>query len=224
MFRERLIPYGFLTQLHCPPMIYQERALKELYLDLSDRFQYRKFELLSPGQGAILREGEARSCEIYRDRMVVKEQPTALAFEDYLDQLQPIVESVQRALRIPVWIVQQAVLRFLVPMDVPAAPLVRSQLFNLPDEVLGRFGRPVLGLCLRIEFPPLPDEPTQMQLRVEPYFKTADANTLFIELSTRFLQPLQTAEELRPRLSRADEFVKDKALAFLEETLSPRSS
>ena len=84
------------------------------------------------------------------------------------------------------------------------------------------FGRPVLGMCLRIELPPLPEDPSQMQLRVEPYFR--NPKRLYLELSARFLQPVQTLEDLRKRLFSADEFVKERALSFLETTLSRNQS
>jgi hypothetical protein len=218
MLQEHVIPHGFLTQLHTPPMAHQERTLKELYLSLSDRFQYKKFELLGAGQGAVLKENGNRSLEIYRDRVVVKEQPTSLSFDEYLSQVVSITEAVQQALKVPIWIVQQSILRFLVPFDEPVIPLMNDQIFKMSSDDLARFGRPVLGMCLRIEFPPLPDDPTQLQLRIEPYFR--DPKMLFLELSTRFLQPLLGPDDLRTRLTSADRFVKERALSFLQATLS----
>ena len=218
MLQEHVIPHGFLTQLHTPPMVHQERALKELYLNLSDQFQYQKFELLGRGQGAVLKESGNRSLEIYRDRVVVKEQPTSLSFDEYLNQVVSIVEAVQQGLKVPIWLVQQSILRFLVPFDEPVIPLMNDQIFKMSADDLERFGRPILGLCLRIEFPPLPDDPTQMQLKVEPFFR--DPKMLFLELSTRFLHPLQSLDDLRSRLTNADRFVKERALSFLQATLS----
>jgi hypothetical protein len=199
-------------------MNHEERSLKEIYLTLSERYRYQKFELLPAGQGALLKEGEARSCEIYRDRLVIREQPTQVSTGEYFDQVVPIADEIQRRLKIPIWVVQQAVLRFLVPFEEPVIPLLQSHLFNIGDDALEEFGRPVLGMCLRIEFPPLPEDPSQMQLRVEPYFR--NPKRLYIELSARFLQPAQSMEDLRARLATADEFVKEKALSFLESILS----
>ena len=218
MLREHLIPHGFVTQLYSPPMNHEERALKEIYLTLSERYRYQKFELLSAGQGALLKEGEARSCEIYRDRLVIREQPTQVSTGEYFDQVIPIAEEIQRKLNIPIWVVQQAVLRFLVPFEEPVIPLLQSRLFSIGDDAMGEFGRPVLGMCLRIEFPPLPEDPSQLQLRIEPYFR--NPKRLYLELSARFLQPVQSLDELRNRLATADEFIKEKALSFLETTLS----
>jgi hypothetical protein len=121
-------------------------------------------------------------------------------------------------LKVPIWIVQQSILRFLVPFDEPVIPLMNDQIFKMSSDDLARFGRPVLGMCLRIEFPPLPDDPTQLQLRIEPYFR--DPKMLFLELSTRFLQPLLGPDDLRARLTSADRFVKERALSFLQATLS----
>lgn len=218
MLREHLIPHGFVTQMYSPPMNHEERVLKEIYLTLSERYRYQKFELLPAGQGALLKEGEERSCEIYRDRLVVREQPTQVSTSEYFDQVIPITEEIQRRLNIPIWVVQQTVLRFLVPFEEPVIPLLQRHLFSVTDDAMAEFGRPILGMCLRIEFPPLPEDPSQLQLRIEPYFR--NPKRLYLELSARFLQPVQTMDELRTRLASADEFVKDKALNFLETTLS----
>ncbi|MBW7937630.1 MAG: hypothetical protein H3C63_01940, partial [Candidatus Omnitrophica bacterium] len=188
----------FVAQLHCPPQATPERALKELYLILSGRFRYPQFELLHAGQGAVLKEGEQRSCEIYPDHLVIKEQPTQLNFDEFLEQVVPIVQEVRNHIGQPIWIFQQSILRYLLPFDTPVMP--------------------VLGLCARIEFPPLPEEPTQVQLRIEPYFR--EPKMLFLELSSRYLQPIQQISEFEQRLRGSYEFLKDRACGFLRGIFS----
>jgi hypothetical protein len=217
---ENLIPHGFVTQLHCPPRTYNERSLKEVYLVLSERFRYSQFQILPGGQGATLKEGEQRTCEIYMDRLVIKEQPTQSTFEEYMEQVAPIVQEVQHRLKQPLWIFQQSNLRFLIPFDVPVNTVLKEQLFHVTDAALERFGRPILGLCMRVEFPPLPEDPTQVQLRVEPYFR--DPKMLYLELSTRFLQPLQEPQDLGPRLRSAYDFLREKCTGFLQEVFSKK--
>lgn len=217
MLVENLIPHGFVAQLHCPPQPTPERVLKELYLALSDRFRYPQFELLQAGQGAILKEGEQRSCEIYIDRLVIKEQPTQLNFDEFLERVGPILQEVQKRINQPIWIFQQGILRYLLPFDTPVMPLLQDHLFKLEDSDLERFGRPVLGMCVRVEFPPLPDDPTQVQLRIEPYFR--EPKMLFLELNTRYLQPIQQVSEYEQRLRGSYAFLKDRACNFLRGIL-----
>lgn len=220
MFVERLIPHGFVVQMHSPALALQERPLKELYLALSDQFRYPQFELLPGGAGALLKEGEQRTCEIYPDRLVIKEQPTQVNFDEFLDQVVPIATEVKQRLERPIWIFQQGIIRYLLPFDGPVMPLIRNHLFALEDSDLEKFGRPVLGLCLRVEFPPLPEEPTQVQLRIEPFFR--EPRMLFLELTTRYLQPLQSTSEFAVKLRSSYEFLKNNSCAFLQEVFSRR--
>jgi len=218
MFVERLIPHGFVVQLHSPALGLQERVLKELYLALSDRFHYPQFELLPGGAGAILKEGDQRTCEIYPDRLVIKEQPTQVNFDEFLDQVVPIASEVKQRIGHPIWIFQQGILRYLLPFEGPVMPLIRKNLFAIEDSDLEKFSRPVLGLCMRVEFPPLPEDPTQVQLRIEPYFR--EPRMLFLELSTRYLQPLQSPSEFAVKLKSSYEFLKNKSCDFLQGTFS----
>jgi hypothetical protein len=218
MLIEHLIPHGFITQLHSPPQLLLERSLKEIYLVVSDRFHYTQFELLPSGQGALLKDGEQRACEIYSDRIVIKEQPTQQNFDEFIDQVLPMVSEIKQRTGHPLWIFQQVVLRYLLPFETPVMPMLQEHLFAIDETDLEKFGRPVLGLCLRIEFPPLPEDPTQVQLRIEPFFR--EPRMLFLELSTRFLQPIQQPGELATRLRSSYEFLKDKSLTFLQQVFS----
>src|SRR3972149_821630 len=104
MFVERLIPHGFVAQLHSPSQVLQERPLKELYIALSERFRYSQFELLGGGGGAILKDGDQRSCEISPHRLFIKEQPTQLNFDEFLEQVVPIAQEVKQRVGQPIWI------------------------------------------------------------------------------------------------------------------------
>lgn len=218
MLGERLIPHGFLTQLHYPPQTYGERSLKELYLSLSEGYRYPQFNLLPNGQGAVMKEGEKRTVEIYPDRLVIKEQPAQATFEEYLSQVVPIVREARARLGHPVWLIQQGIMRFLIQFDSPVAPILRNNLFNLSEEALQQFRRPMLGLCLRLEFPPTKESHVQSQLRVEPYFR--DPSRLYLEVSERHLQPTNDPDVVGERLRSTEAFLKENCLAFLEEALS----
>ena len=217
---ENLIPHGFQTQLHYPPMALEDRLLKELYLSLSEKYRYDQFTLLGGGQGATLKQGNHRQTEIFPDRLAVKEQPTSLSFEEFTQQVLSIAGEIRERLRIPLWVLQQSQIRFLVPFDEPVSPLMRRSLFDVDEEALEAFGRPVLGMCLRLEFPPTQEDPSQMQLRIEPYFRPNEENMLYLELTARFLQPTPNNEDLNVRHEEAYHFIRDKSCQFLETCLS----
>ncbi len=216
MLLENLIPHGFQTQLHYPPLGLEERPLKELYLTLSERYRYDQFTLFGAGQGSALKQGNHRHTEIYSDRLSIKEQPTSLSFEEFTDQVLSISKEIREKLRIPLWVLQQSQIRFLVPFEEPVTPLMRDRMFAISDEALRVFDRPILGMCLRLEFPPTPDNASQMQLRVEPYFRPNEEKMLYLELTARFLQPTPTNEELSERHQAAYRFIREKACGFLE--------
>lgn len=216
MLLENLIPHGFQTQLHYPPQSLEERPLKELYLSLSETYRYDQFSLLGAGQGAVLKQGNHRHTEIYPDRLTVKEQPTSLSFDEYSEQALAIAKEIREKIRIPVWVLQQSQIRFLVPFEEAVTPLMKERIFSVPDEALQVFERPILGMCLRLEFPPTTEKPSQMQLRVEPYFRPNEEKMLYLELTSRFLQPTPNNEEISLRDQEAYAFIREKACSFLE--------
>lgn len=219
---EHLIPHGFQTQLHYPPQALEERGLKELYLNLSEKYRYDQFTLLGGGQGATLKQGNHRHTEIYPDRLAIKEQPTSLSFEEFTQQVLSISSEIRDRLRVPIWVLQQCQIRFLVPFNEPVVSLMRDRMFAIPDEALQVFERPILGMCLRLEFPPTTENPTQMQLRIEPYFRPNEEKMLYLELTSRFLQPTPTNDELAERHNEAYRFIREKACSFLENCFAER--
>lgn len=216
MLLENLIPHGFQTQLHFPPQGLEERALKELYLTLSEKHHYDQFTLHAAGQGAALKEGAHRAVEIFPDRLAIREQPTSLSFDEFNEQSLSTTREVRDKLQMPLWILQQSQIRFLVPFEEPVGPLMQAHLFSIPTEAIEVFERPLLGMCLRLEFPPTAENATQMQLRVEPYFRPGEEKLLYLELTSRFLQPTPSNDELGQRNQEAYRFIREKACSFLE--------
>lgn len=220
MLREHLIPHGFVTALHYPPMRFQEKQLRELFVEVSGMFGFPDFSLLPNGAGASFRNGKQKTCEISNDRLIIKDFPAEVTYDEYLEGALKMVDVIRQRLNPPLWIVQQSILRFLVPLGEPVVPVLRNSLFRIDDEALAQLERPVHGFSLRLEMPPVPDHQSQVQLRIEPYYQ--DLQMIYLEAIVRHLAPLPAGQDLRPRLEEAYSFVKHNALSFLQGCLPER--
>jgi hypothetical protein len=84
------------------------------------------------------------------------------------------------------------------------------------SDLLGIFGRPVLGGGLRFVMPSQPDTPPQVEIKIESFLK--DTSKIFIEVQFFWLEPATAGQSLDPRaiLLEADEFIKARVHSFME--------
>jgi hypothetical protein len=157
----------------------------------------------------------------------LKEQPTQQTFGEHVEQVQQIVQGVRQRLGMHLFVIQQSILRFLIPFESPVAVLMKDQLFAIPESAYAQLKRPILGLCMRLEIPPTAEESNQIQVRIEPYF--SDPKMMFLEMSVRYLQPLQLSvgyadhqslpSDLKERFLWGHRYLTENLIGFLENSL-----
>lgn len=214
---QRLIPLAFITELAFPPMEFEQRVLKELYLDTSSAHNFTEFKILNGG--AVLSLGERRQFNILRDRVIIKDDLTDLTFDAYTRMAVDLCDRAKARTGIPIYLTQSVVIRLLSPIDGegPAAKDLLEAFIKVEPEALKEFGRPLSGVGLRFVFPPIPQDPSEFQVRLEPYFR--DPKMMFLENVARFLHPCQDGAGLAAVLNRADGFLKTQVAEFLKHSL-----
>jgi len=214
---ERLIPLSFISELAFPPMNFDQRLLKELYLDISTAHNFTEFKIQEGG--ATLSQGERKQFSVLRDRLIIKDDLTDLTFDAYSQMAVDLCDKAKGKARIPVFLTQNVVIRLLSPIEGagPAAKELLETFVKVDPEALKEFGRPVSGVGLRFVFPPTQNDPCEIQVRLEPYFR--DPRMVFLESVSRFLQPCQDGEGLKNVLSKAESFVKNQVVDFLKRTV-----
>src|SRR5690606_22510536 len=109
-------------------------------------------------------ESDQRACELRHDQVQFRDEMTTLSIADYAEETVSLMNTVQQRLGVPIWLVQNFVVRMLVPLDPGqqvAAQLLFERLFNLPGPAMETFQRPLAGACLRFIFLPHPQAPSQ---------------------------------------------------------------
>lgn len=212
---DRIVPLAHITELAFPPMDLAQQSLKELYLEVSNSHNYPEFKLLDGSQGATFSQGNRRQCSILRDRMVIKDDFTEVAFESYMDDTLDLVERTRVKAGIPVFVTQTIVIRHLVPIEGqgPVAQELHQTFLRIDDASLRTLNRPLSGVGLRFVMPPTPQDVSEFQLRMEPYFR--DPRMLFLELIARFLFPCQDREGLANVMRRAYRYLREDVASFL---------
>lgn len=205
----------FRIQALYPPTVprFSGSALQELYLKISERHQFEKFELIGD-QGVKLSTEAVRDCEIRRDRIILLEnlqRSFELVTKDFID----ILEIVKGKFSIPVLVDFRCTLRALwpLPTEMDASSFLRSQALNINDDQFRLLGVPIAGTGLRVNCPDLAHNRIH-DFKIEPFFR--DTKNLFIELASSFPEPIQTVSICDQRMKECYEFLMNKIVSFVK--------
>jgi len=198
-----------------PPTVprFSGSALQELYLKISERHQFEKFELIGD-QGAKLSTEAVRDCEIRRDRIILWEN-IQRSFELVTKDFTDIIEIVHGKLSVPVLFGFSCILRALwsLPTEMDASSFLRSQALNINDDQFRLLGVPVAGTGLRVNCPDVAHHKAH-DFKIEPFFR--DTKNLFIELASSFPEPIQTVQICEQRMNECYDFLMNKIVSFVK--------
>ncbi len=205
----------FRIQALYPPTVprFVGSALQELYLKISERHQFEKFELIGD-QGAKLSTEAVRNCEILRDRIVLWEdvqRSFELVTKDFVD----ILEIVKGKFNMPILVGFSCVLRAFwpLPTGMDASSFIRSKALNINDDQFRLLGITVAGTGLRVNCPDRAHNKIH-DFKIEPFFR--DPRDLFIELASSFLEPIQTVSICEQKMKECYEFLMNNIVNFVK--------
>ncbi len=205
---DRLIPLDFLAELHYPPRELQHSMLLSLFNELSGPFNFLNLKLHPDDRGALFAGEHNNRCEILKDKIIIREEMKVVSFDNFCETTMAILQHVCAQLKPPVFIGQQNMVRMLYPLDSAqeANRFLIQSFLHMPEGLAEQVGRPLAGIGLRLVFPPTQQNPSEFQLRIEPFFR--DQTQLFLENSGRFFPPFKDLQQARERLHATYEFLK----------------
>lgn len=216
MIEISFIPSAFIIELIHPPLNHPDKVLKEVFLEVSEPHGYSSFQLVGGRPGAVLASGDKRHCEILTDRLIVREERTESTFRDFAHESLNLVDSVRRRVPIPIFLTTAVTIRSLIPLPPGQTDSVRllvEKCWKTPPEAFGSFKRPLGGIGFRFVFPPVQEDRSEVQVRLEPSF--GDRRMFFIEIHYRFFNPVQTREELEKVVETVHDFQARQVAEFV---------
>ncbi|HNT35216.1 MAG TPA: hypothetical protein PKH07_09485 [bacterium] len=224
MIEVSFIPSAFIMELIHPPLNHPDRILKEVFLEVSEPHRYSSFQLVGGRPGAVLASGDRRHCEILTDRLIIREERTESTFRDFAQDSLNLVDAVRRRVPIPIFLTTAFTIRSLVPLPPNQTDSVRllvEKCWKMPSESFSSFNRPLGGIGFRFVFPPVQEDRSEVQVRLEPSF--GDRRMLFVEIHYRFFNPVQTREELEKVAETVYDFQSRQVADFLNQMVREES-
>lgn len=178
---------AFITELIHPPVSHQANDLQQLHSDAftDPECQYQNFQVLPvgaqmtnpPARGAF----SISSCTFLNDRIQIREEMTGISREDFEKRLLKLAQLSANSLKIPMFVVQQYVVRSLInPIHFRNSnEFVSKALLNMETDNFLPLDRnaDILGIRLALS---KPDQREGLyNLRIESFSK--DPRSLFIE-------------------------------------------
>jgi hypothetical protein len=180
---------------------------------------YSDFSVLQDGvlfSNPASRPGAISSVAISGERLLFREELTAMTVDEFAARVRRMSEQVCELLGIQVLTAHQVTLRTLAnPRHfTDSRDFIKSGMFGFSDET-DDFGREPQLLGLRLVFPPSEGEPNAHALRIESFHN--DPRSVFLENQASF-PPLLTARGLaglERNVMEAYEFLLERGLSFV---------
>lgn len=214
---------AFLAEILFQPVTLQADRVQQIHNTLFSRRElaYQNFQIAQDGihlSNLATSPGSVSMVTFLPDRLVLREELRSTTVEDFATRLVNIASISFQMLGIPATLAQQFVVRSLVSPRhwENSTQLLAHGMLAQGADALGKFGRPVQAIGLRLTFPQAEGQNEMFNLRMETW--TQDPRSLWIENTGSFAAP--TAADNLPVLSNhlysTYRFLTQKACAFLE--------
>jgi hypothetical protein len=215
---------AYLTEIIHPPISHQASNLQKLHsLAFADpECQYQNFQMLPAGAQMSNPAGRNRSiscCNFLNDRIQIREEMTGISREDYELRLQKLAELSLNHLKIPMFMVQQFVVRSLInTRNFPdSREFVAKALLNMESDNFHPLERntDILGLRMALS---KPDKKEGLfSLRIESF--SQDSRSLFLENVGTFhaVVKVENLEDLTANFGNTYHYIEKKVIPFLAQ-------
>lgn len=215
---------AFITEMIHPPISHNAADLQHLHsvIFADEECQYQNFQLLPVG--AQMSNPAKRSqciscCTFLNDRIQIREEMTGISCKDYEVRLQKLVNLSVSHLKIPVFIVQQYVVRTLTNPKhfTDSREFVAKALLNMETDNFLPLDRNADILGIRLALSKAGEKGGIFNLRVESY--SQDSRSLFIEnIGTyRSMVNIQNINELTANFSATYAYIETNVMPFLSQ-------
>jgi hypothetical protein len=219
---------AFLAEVLYPPTQVVPEVVQGIHNSLFQQPElgYQSFQVAPDGihlTNMPETPGSVSSVTFLPDRLILREELRATTLDDFATRLVNVAGISLEALKIPVSIAQQFVIRSLVtPRHVKDSREFLSQrLMSGSMDHWGKFDRPFESLGFRYTFPQHDDRPELFNLRIETW--NQDPRSVWIENVGSFTQPVPIAEmpQLGAHLISTYQFLTGPVCEFIQEFDTP---
>ncbi len=202
------------------PVKLDEKKIRALFDRISDSHGIKSFGKMS--DGAIVMQGGDESNQskyiIMKDRAVVSFEQCANSLNYYISLIDDFFDQFIKETGISLCVASTATIRRTgtIPGETDSREYILRKAFGMSDKRLGPFKRPLHIFGTRIFFPPLPDDPSSYDIKIENAFE--DVRMLFVENKGVFAAPFDIKAD-RARLTKTveltDKFIEEKVADFI---------
>lgn len=209
------IPLTFGIEALYPPLGVTAAQSRDIYMRLADTCRFTEFRQQGDGQGCRLAESSNRSLTIAPDRFVFNDEYSRGVFSTFVENMNHIHNALRDVLKIPVLLHCKVLIRLLMPYQGQETTIsfFQKRFLNDTFQNPSQFNRPLSGVGIRMVFPPVQDQRSSFQLRIEPYFQ--DIKMFFLENTAQFFDPITDFKEMENCMNLANDFVKEQAGPFI---------
>ena len=209
------IPLTFGIEALYPPLGVTASQSRDIYMMLADTCRFTEFRQLADGQGCRLAESNNRSLTIAPDRFIFNDEYTRAIFPTFVENMSLIHSTLREILKIPVLLHCKVLVRMLMPYQGQETTIdfFQKRFLNSTFISPSQFDRPCSGAGIRMIFPPVNDQRSSFQLRIEPYFQ--DIKLFFLENTAQFFDPITDFKDMENCMNQANNFVKEQAGPFV---------
>jgi hypothetical protein len=215
---------AYLSEMIHPPISHQASSLQKLHsMAFTDpECQYQNFQMLPTGAQMSNPPGRTRSiscCNFLNDRIQVREEMTGISRGDYEVRLQKIADLSMNHLKIPMFMVQQFVVRSLInPKNfTDSREFMARALLNMESENFHPLERSTDILGLRLALSKGDQKEGIFNLRIESF--SQDARSLFLENVGTYhaVVNAQNLQNLTTNFTNTYSYIEDSVIPFLAQ-------
>jgi hypothetical protein len=212
---------AFLSEIFHPLVEPDTARLQRLHNQLFERGSpvYTDFAVLQNGaqlSNPAARPGAVSSVAFTADRIVFREELSALTVDEFGRRVRGITQAAAGLLGIQVLTAHQVTIRTLAnPRNFrDSRAYIKEGMFGFGPETES-FGREPQLFGLRLVFPPTETQPNAHSLRIESFH--GDPRSIFLENQASFAPLLVTRglDALERNVEEAYQFLVDRALSFV---------
>lgn len=215
---------AFIAEIIHPPMGHQSENLQKLHSEAFNNqdCKYQNFQMLPVGaqmSNPPSRMQSISACTFLNDRVQIREEMTGISCDEFETKVEAMANLAMKHLNIPVFIVQQFVVRTLInPRQYSdSKDYMANALLGMGTDNFSSLGREREILGLRMALSPNDQSEGVFNVRVESY--SNDARSLFIENigSYRTMIKAENLSDLLSNFTSTYEYIENSVVPFIAQ-------
>ena len=211
-----------VTELVFIPAHIEDKKYREIFDKISEGHFIRSYTSLPDTSIQMTGSKEEHSdhvlYKIMKDRLYISYEYCTSSIAYYSGLIKDFVEIFSKATGLPLFLMHGVTIRKLINIKGidDSRDFLIKKVFKLKDENFKTFNRPIHMMGGRIFFPPVPEDTTSHEIKIESSME--DYKTLFVEDKANFPQPIDLKsgnDIINKNINLTDEFINNNTISFL---------